>query len=196
MKKIIIIVIVCILLAGYYLLVDNKSDIDNPPDSTQIDQTVQDNTAPSLAQKDFSDMGFFDDGYEIVEYIRTSDGDTASFIVDRLNVKVRFLAIDTPETAKENAEAERWAEEAKEYTREILENADLIILEKDRKDDSYDKYDRLLAWVWVDGELLNYKLVEMSLATTRYLRDYHNHYSALLDIEKEAKKTELGIWSE
>jgi len=50
-----------------------------------------------------------------------------------------------------------------------LRNAKQILLELDPASDTYDRYDRLLAWVWVDGELLQAKLLENHLAEIRYL---------------------------
>lgn len=78
------------------------------------------------------------------------DGDTAWFDVNGKNTKVRFLYIDTPESTNV---IEPYGKEASNYTKEQLNNASKIELELNIDGDTTDKYDRLLAWVFVDGEL-------------------------------------------
>ena len=52
------------------------------------------------------------------------------------------------------------AKKASDYTKEQLSNANTIELELNNDGDSEDKYGRLLAWVFVDGELLQKKLAQ------------------------------------
>ena len=59
-----------------------------------------------------------------------------------------------------------------------------------------DTYDRLLAWVWVDGELLNYKLVEEGLAYVKYLYGDYKYNPAMIQIESEIQKKDIKIWGE
>ena len=96
------------------------------------------------------------------------DGDTAVFI-DRQGqeFECRFLAVDTPEIGEEGYE------QAKDFTRRQLESACRIILEIDPAAEKYDKYERLLAWVWVDGRLLQGLLIQNNLAQIAYVyNDY------------------------
>ena len=108
-------------------------------------------TMPVLHDIDYTDLDFFDDGYQVVTLKSCTDGDTAVFNIDGLPIPTRFLAIDTPET---NNGVDPWGPAAKVYTCEQLTNAEVIILENDDESDVWDNYDRLLAWIWVDGELL------------------------------------------
>ena len=115
-----------------------------------------------------------------VRYLWTSDGDTATFQTeDGSEVSCRFLAVDTPEIEEEGYE------EAKEYTRMALRKASRIILELDPQSDMYDKFDRLLAWVWVDGELLQAKLIREGLAQIRYLYEDYLYTDYLYKIQRE-----------
>lgn len=96
------------------------------------------------------------------------DGDTAVFLLDTgEEVICRFLAVDTPELGEEGYD------EAKQFTDKTLEKASTILLELDPQSEKYDKYERLLAWVWVDGRLLQAKLLENHLAQIRYI--YHDY---------------------
>ena len=51
------------------------------------------------------------------------DGDTAHFYINGKNVKVRFLAIDTPETVKPGTPVQPYGKEASEFTSNALKNA-------------------------------------------------------------------------
>ena len=113
------------------------------------------------------------------------DGDTAVFYIEEEgNVICRFLAIDTPELGEEGYD------EAKRFTDNTLEKASKIVLELDPNSQRYDKYDRLLAWVWVDGELLQAKLIENRLAVIRYIFHDYLYMDYLEKIEKSVTETE------
>ena len=43
----------------------------------------------------------------------------------------------------------------------------------DPQADEYDRYDRLLAWVWADGELVQIMLLKEGTVKIRYLEDYY-----------------------
>lgn len=121
------------------------------------------------------------------------DGDTAKFITDKGVENTRFLAIDTPEYTKEK---EPYGKEASEFTCNKLKKAKEIVLEFDKNSDKYDKYDRLLAWIWIDGILLQAELVKNGLAEVTYLYGDYLHTPLLLDYQNVAKAQKLNIWSE
>ena len=129
-----------------------------------------------------------------VSLVRTVDGDTAVFLVNGKEEKVRFLAIDTPETVKENTEVEDYGIEASNYTKKLLNNASEIKLEYEKLND-YDKYDRLLAWVFVDGKLLQEELIKKGFAKVAYIYDDYKYTDLLFEAQNIAKKNNVGIWS-
>lgn len=108
------------------------------------------------------------------------DGDTAEFVIDGQTVVVRLLAVDCPEFG------EQGFEQACNYTKNKLASARKITIELDPNSDKYDKYDRLLAWVWVDDELLQAKLIETDNASIKYLYENYLYTDYLYRIE--AKK--------
>ncbi len=150
-------------------------------------------TAPTLPDMDFEGLDFFEDGYQIVELVSCTDGDTAVFKVNGVSQPTRFLAIDTPETSNG---VDPWGFAAKAYTCSALENAGQIILENDDESDVWDNYNRLLAFIWVDGELLQYKLVEESLAFVKYLYGDYKHNISLIALESITQKDGKKIWGE
>lgn len=152
-------------------------------------------TMPTLPDMDFEGLTFKEDGYEIVQFKSLADGDTANFVVGGMTMAVRFLAIDTPETSGSGG-LQPWALKAKAYTKEALENAEVIIVEKDLESDIIDKYGRLLGWIWVDGELLQYKLVEEGLAYVKYLYGDYKYNGTMIALESSVQKTKVRIWGE
>ena len=60
---------------------------------------------------------------DTVKLSKCVDGDTFRVILNKEDVKVRMLAIDTPETAKEGKPAEYYANESSEYTCNRLKKA-------------------------------------------------------------------------
>ncbi|MED4925938.1 thermonuclease family protein [Anoxybacillus geothermalis] len=123
---------------------------------------------------------------ELVECI---DGDTAKF---RLNGRVyttRFLFIDTPEST---IDVEPYGKEASQFTCSRLQKGG-IALETDGKT-LFDKYQRLLAWVWVDGRLLQEEIAKAGLVEDFYDYGdykYEDRVRAALD---EAKRTGAGMY--
>lgn len=123
------------------------------------------------------------------------DGDTARFIIKDEVKTVRFLSINTPEIAHDDVVGEPFGEEASIFTCNMLTNASIIKLQYDSKSDKEDKYGRVLAWVFVDDELLQEKLVSEGLAEVKYVYKDYKYSSHLKDIELEAKTKEIGIWA-
>lgn len=126
---------------------------------------------------------------------RHVDGDTSRFIVEGEELTVRYLLIDTPETVKANTPVQPFGLEASNRTKELLEQAKLIELELD-KGEKTDKYDRVLAYVFVDGSLVQDILVKEGLAKIAYVKKPSTKY--LLDLKKsesDAKLAKRGIWS-
>lgn len=121
------------------------------------------------------------------------DGDTAKFMIDGNEQIVRFLAIDTPETVKKNTPVQPFGKEASDMTCGLLTNATRIELEFEDSN-KQDKYDRLLAWVWVDGELLQQKLVAEGYAEVKYLYDDYKYNELLLGVQDYTKEQKKGIW--
>lgn len=112
--------------------------------------------------------------------IRTNEGDTE---------KVRLLLIDTPEIGEQ---PEPYALEARDYTKELLDGQ-TVHLEFDESE--RDQYGRLLAYVYVNDQMVNQLLLEKGLARvavfppdTLYLDDFRM-------IESRARESGLRIWS-
>lgn len=130
---------------------------------------------------------------EDVQLSKCVDGDTTHFIVQGEHVKVRYLAMNAPEYTKEK---EPYGKEASSYVCDILTNANRIELEYDDGSDMLDKYGRTLAWVYADGTLIQKELVKQGLAEVKYIYGDYAYTDELKQLERDAKKNRLGMWSE
>lgn len=124
----------------------------------------------------------------------TVDGDTAKFNLNNEIVTVRFLAIDTPETKHPDKGVEPYGPEASNFTKEKLTNAKKIVLEYDNNSTKTDKYNRHLAWIWVEDELLQDLLIENGLAKVEYVYGDYKYLEQLREKETVAKQNKVGIW--
>lgn len=125
--------------------------------------------------------------------VRCVDGDTAVFNIEGKIETVRFLAIDTPESTNKQ---EEYGKEASEFTCEKLKNARKITIETDPNSQKYDKYNRLLGWVFVDGNLIQKELLKNGLAEIKYIYGDYSYMTELKDAELSAKNNNLGIWGD
>lgn len=128
-----------------------------------------------------------------VEFSKCTDGDTAHFLIDGKDTTVRFLAIDTPEYTKEK---EPYGKEASDYTCSAITNAKNIELEYDDGSQVSDKYGRVLAWVFVDGTLLQKQLIEEGLAEVAYVYGDYAYTVELEEAQEQAKQKRINIWSD
>lgn len=131
---------------------------------------------------------------ETVKLSKCVDGDTFRAIINNKEYTIRMLAIDTPESVKANTDIEYYGKESSEYTCKKLTNAKKIELEYDEKSDKFDKYDRLLAWVFIDNKLLQEELVEKGYAKVAYLYNDYKYNDILKEKQELASAKEIGIW--
>jgi len=122
--------------------------------------------------------------------LRAVDGDTL-LMAD--HTRVRLLGVDTPETKRPDWPVEPFGPEAHEFTRAHVEGR-VVRLEFDAE--RHDKYDRTLAYVYLDDWLLNEELIRAGMG-----RAITNHpYSEAMKIrfraaQREAQQAHRGIWS-
>lgn len=131
------------------------------------------------------------------------DGDTLK--VENIGT-VRLVGIDTPESKaspRDRFYTKRYpiskkrlreiAHQAKNYN---IHNAKGKCVKLELDHTHRDKYDRLLAYVYLpDGRMLNRVLLKKGLATV--FRRYNFRYKKdFLKVEKQARKKGLGLWDD
>lgn len=154
-------------------------------------QDIQGIVASTLETADKYDVSEFEE-FELQEVI---DGDTIRIKYNGSSEKVRFLLVDAPETNHKTLGEQPFGPEAKEFVKQLLAGQDSVYLEFDV---SYrDKYKRLLAYIYTkDGISVQEQLLKNGLARVAYIYDPNTkHVDWFESIQKEARKTETGIWS-
>ena len=123
---------------------------------------------------------------QTAKFVKAVDGDTAKLSVKGRTYTFRFLAIDTPETVKPNTPVAFMGKRASDYTKSELKKAKKIQIQYDGN--KTDKYRRKLAWIWVDGKLLQDKLVKKGYARVYYIYGKYKYTNILQKSEKKARK--------
>ncbi len=132
------------------------------------------------------------------------DGDTLevqkenkneSGIVSIEKYKVRLLGINTPESVDPRREVECFGKEASEYAKKNF-LGETVKLETDDTQSKYDKYNRLLAYVFLeDGQMLNRKLIANGYAYEYTYDKAYKYQKDFKDIQRFSKSENRGLWS-
>lgn len=120
-----------------------------------------------------------------------TDGDTAVFRINGKDYKTRFLYIDTPESTRTK---EPFGPEAAQYTCSFLKQGK-ITLETDGGS-LFDKYDRLLAWVWVGDNLHQEEITKAGLVEDFYDYGSYKYESRIWSAMNYAKENGKGIYAD
>ena len=131
---------------------------------------------------------------DVAVVTRVLDGDTIA-IRTRAGTTdtVRLLGVDTPETQHPDRGVECFGPEAAAHTVQRLSGAS-VRLEGDVE--ARDRYDRRLAYVYLDGARFNDELLRLGYARLLVLDPNRLHARALLRAELEARSAGRGLWSE
>lgn len=109
-----------------------------------------------------------------------SDGDTLTCLQDRKQIKVRLLHIDAPESSQP------FGNRAKQSLATLVFKKQVIL-----KASGYDKYGRLLAEVYENGNNINLQLVQQGMAWA-----YVKTQPIYLQAQEKAKAQRIGLWQD
>lgn len=124
------------------------------------------------------------------------DGDTIHATIDGENKTIRMLLIDTPETVHPSKGIQPFGKVASDFTKQQIKKAKKVELEFVKSSDKVDKYNRLLAHVFVDGKNLQAELIKNGYARVGYIYNNKDPYiTEYKKLEKSAKQQQIGIWS-
>jgi len=129
--------------------------------------------------------------------VRVVDGDTIDVDAPdgpRRHTRIRLWGVDTPETAKQDAPTQHFADQADEFTsRACLGERVRLELDAGR---TRGVHGRLLAYVYLpDGRMLNRLLVAEGYAYADP-RFNHRRKTRFRRLQKQAKKAGLGLWKD
>lgn len=122
--------------------------------------------------------------------VRVIDGDTIDVLIDEETARVRYIGIDTPEPYRDGKPA-CFAEAAS------AANSDLVAGKKVQlvaDAENTDRYDRLLRYVYADGQFVNATLLEEGYATTLPIQPNTRYAKLFKVLENEARTNNRGLW--
>lgn len=123
---------------------------------------------------------------------RVVDGDTIE-LADADKTHVRLLGINTPESVDPRRPVQAFGKEASAFTRRLLEGKSVLLA---RGRQPYDKYHRLLAWLWLpDGRFVNAYLVQQGYAQVYTFSDNPDYADLLVACQREARAANRGLWA-
>jgi micrococcal nuclease len=111
------------------------------------------------------------------------DGDTIEVLRAGKPARIRLFGIDCPERHQ------AFGTRARQLTSRMVFGKTVLIEPVDR-----DHYDRIVAWVSVDGISLNRELLRAGLAW--WYRTYARRHRDLEQLERDAKAAKLGLWAD
>ncbi len=120
------------------------------------------------------------------------DGDTARMLLDGASEdeSVRYIGIDTPEVDP-NVSVDCYGAEASERNRELLAGEQVTLeFGAERRD----RFDRLLAYVYVGDTLVNARLVREGFARTLEIAPNTDFAPRFAELQQEAANAGRGLW--
>ncbi|MGN0166278.1 MAG: thermonuclease family protein [Lachnospiraceae bacterium] len=128
----------------------------------------------------------------LYEVVRVKDGDTIVIDCNGENFTIRLIGIDAPESVHPDADKNTsQGEIASEFMKETLEGKS-VSLEFD--EELYDRYDRLLAYVYLEDEMLNALLLKKGYAKVTIYEPNHKYEDYFLSLQDVAKLKKTGFW--
>ncbi len=124
--------------------------------------------------------------YKVLEIV---DGDTIKIDYNGQEEKVRLIGIDTPETN------ECFNTEATNKLKSLLGNNEVEI-EADQTQGERDKYNRLLLYIWLNGELINKTMISEGYAHEYTYNLPYKYQTEFKDSQAKAQNTKRGLWGD
>lgn len=128
------------------------------------------------------------------------DGDTIEIIVNTKTVKVRLIGLDTPEIVDPRRPVMCFGKEASNEAKKILAGQSVRI-ETDPSQDTYDKYGRLLAYVYApanvtpEGILVNKYMISEGFGHEYTYNLPYKYQKEFKAAERSARENQKGLWA-
>jgi len=126
----------------------------------------------------------YDDVFS-ADVVKVIDGDTLEVRCHGRHLRVRLFGIDAPEWQQD------FSRQAKEFTRQRVEGQRVELRPKD-----WDKYGRLVAVVYIEGNSLNEELLREGLAWVHIYYCNEPFCRKWRQLEKEARAERRGLWKQ
>jgi micrococcal nuclease len=127
--------------------------------------------------------------------LRVVDGDTIHVSLNNKDITIRMIGIDTPETVDPRKPVQCFGKEASNHAHQLLDGT-TVYLEQDSSQGDYDKYNRLLSYIWMsDGRLFNQVMIAEGYAFEYTYNLPYKYQSQFKDDQHNAQSQQLGLWA-
>ena len=131
--------------------------------------------------------------YEVVKVV---DGDTLTIKKGGKNVTIRMIGLDTPETVDPRKPVQCFGIEASNKAKELLTGKSVQI-ETDISQGVLDKYDRLLAYVYLpDGRMFNHYMISAGYGHEYTYNLPYKYQKQFQTAEARAELAKKGLWAD
>jgi micrococcal nuclease len=122
---------------------------------------------------------------------RAVDGDTVEVQLEGREEDVRYIGVDTPETVKPDTPVQCFGPQASRFNHALVERRRVrLVFGVERRD----VYGRLLAYVYLDGRLVNAELLRRGLARTLTIPPNDRFAGRFKRLEVAAARAGRGLW--
>ncbi len=196
-KRIFKLFIFGLLLVSSGLLLDNKAThapiSKNPIPSVAPTVAV---VSPTTTAQSTSSAVLGDVSRVQAQIVKVVDGDTIHVLLDSKKETVRLIGVDTPETVDPRKKVQCFGKEASAYAKSLLEGK-TVYLEEDDTQGTRDKYQRLLAYVFLeDGTNINQLLISQGYAYEYTYNDPYKYQAAFKESQRLAQEQKIGLWAD
>ena len=123
--------------------------------------------------------------------VSVTDGDTARMLIDGREESVRYIGIDTPESVIPGERPECFGKEAAQLNERLVEGERVrLALGHERRD----IYDRLLAYVYREGRLINAEIIRRGYARTLTIAPNTDFADRFARLQQAAANAGRGLW--
>lgn len=132
----------------------------------------------------------------LFEVVRVVDGDTIDVDINGKKERLRLIGINTPETVDPRKPVECFGIEASNKAKSILEGH-RVKLESDITQGDFDKYGRLLRYVFLeDGTNFNLLMIKEGYAYEYTYGTPYKYQAEFKQAQKYAEQNKLGLWGD
>ncbi|GAA1821283.1 thermonuclease family protein [Nesterenkonia flava] len=131
---------------------------------------------------------------QTAELVRVVDGDTLVVDVEGTEERVRLLNIDTPESVHPQQPVECLGPESTERMEELISPGDELRLEFD--EERRDRYDRLLAAVYLDDVFLNEQMAREGYGEPAYFAPNDRFLPQIEEAWAQAEAAGVGLFAD
>ena len=171
--------------------VAGSSPVEEPNvlEDTQISETVSSQPAEQETAAQVPVVKFY-------SVIKVVDGDTLAIEMNGQSQTIRLIGIDTPETVHPSKPVECFGVEASNYAKAVLTGAQVSI-ETDATQSTYDRYNRLLAYIILeDGTNFNKLMIEEGYGYEYTYSLPYKYQSEFQLAQRQAQTNKRGLWAD